>query len=369
MLFSNEPLLNNNPSFQQVLNLSSKYGLQERILHEYHRRNTMFFEDITPQFIFEDNDDIQAPVNDGQTQPEINVGQPDIDVGQPDIVVGQPDIDVGQSDLEASAEYVKPAFQLNSPNEHKDYIVKKGVRMIRKTPTKENNAQYERDVRSLKRNNARAPKYKKDIPSKEEWYKDNIGYEPDPDQIDVVQAAGNKDGGLYDNQIDRIMSRFASFLGCIMRDQIKTILPYVIPKSRMSFIINSDTHDKPGKHWQALYIDARDGPESSNSIEWFDSFARPIPADVLEDLKLVEKCLKPSNILKLKENRIIKQSDESSNCRWFCVSFLIDRYRGKSFSEATGYDDKIKIDDSKHSEKEIEILKHQKPFSYILPEQ
>ena len=89
---------------------------------------------------------------------------------------------------------------------------------------------------------------------------------------------------------------------------------------------------------------------------------------MLEDLKLVEKCLKPSNILKLKENRIIKQSDESSNCGWFCVSFLIDRCRGKSFSEATGYDDKIKIDDSKHSEKEIEISKQQKPFSYILPE-
>ena len=183
------------------------------------------------------------------------------------------------------------------------------------------------------------------------------------------QSAGNQNGGLYDDQIDTIMKRFPSFLGCIMRDQIKTILPYIRLKSRIAFIINTDTHDKPEKHWDSVYVDARDGPESSNSMEWFDSFARPIPPDVLEDLKLVEKCLKPSTILKLKENRVVKQSDDSSNCGYFACSFLIDRFRNMTLAEATGYNDQIKINDIKYGEKDIEKRKEEAPFIYILPEQ
>lgn len=81
---------------------------------------------------------------------------------------------------------------------------------------------------------------------------------------------------------------------------------------------------------------------SSNSIEWYDSF-RPIPKDILEDCKLILKCLKPNTVLKLKENRVIQQSDKSANCGYFCARFLIDRVRNKSFSEATGYDDKVRI--------------------------
>ena len=60
------------------------------------------------------------------------------------------------------------------------------------------------------------------------------------------------------------------------------------------------------------------------------------------------------------------QSDNSSNCGWFCCAFLIDRFRGKSFSEATGYDDRIKINHINKDEKEIERLKNMPPFSYIL---
>ena len=75
--------------------------------------------------------------------------------------------------------------------------------------------------------------------------------------------------------------------------------------------------------------------------------------------------LKPDTILKVKENHIVHQSDDTSNCGYFCCKFLIDRFRGKSFSEASGYDDAVKINHSKHDEKEIERLKHVKPFNYI----
>ncbi len=171
--------------------------------------------------------------------------------------------------------------------------------------------------------------------------------------------------GLYDDQIDKIMERFPDYKGSIMRDEIKKLMPLTKPHSRIAFIINTDTHDKPGMHWDAIYIDARNGPESSNSLEWYDSFGRPIPKDILEDCKLLLKMLKPETILKVKENKIVHQKDQTSNCGWFACRFLIDRFRGKSFAEATGYDDKLKINHSNHDEKEIERLKSMAPFNYI----
>jgi len=189
--------------------------------------------------------------------------------------------------------------------------------------------------------------------------------------IRSVEKAGkgkSASSGLYDDQIEKIMSHFKDFRGCIMRDEIKNLLPQIRPHSRVAFIINNQDHKSPGQHWDAVYIDARNGPESSNSLEWFDSFARPMPADIREDCKLILKCLKPETILKLKENRIVHQSDDSSNCGYFCCRFLIDRFRGKSFSEASGYDDHVKIDHSKQDEKEIERLKQYPPFNYVLPD-
>jgi hypothetical protein len=181
------------------------------------------------------------------------------------------------------------------------------------------------------------------------------------------EGKAKEDDGLYNDQIERIMSKFKDkgWMGCIMRDQIKTLLPHIKPHSRISFIINTDPSTKSGTHWQAVYIDARDGPESSNSLEFFDSFGRTMAPDIREDCKLILHCLKPETILKMKENRVIKQKDESQNCGFFCIKFLVDRYRNKSFSESTGFDETTKINEAKQSEKEIERLKHYPPFNYI----
>ena len=74
------------------------------------------------------------------------------------------------------------------------------------------------------------------------------------------------DEGFYDDQINTIMSRFQDFKGCIMRNEIKKLLPDVQPQSRIAFIINTDTSEKPGSHWQAVYIDARNGADPWNSM-------------------------------------------------------------------------------------------------------
>jgi len=181
-------------------------------------------------------------------------------------------------------------------------------------------------------------------------------------------GSGKSSEGLYDDQINKIMSRFKDYHGTIMRDEIKKLLPSIMPQSRVAFIINTDTHDKPGMHWCAIYIDGRNGPESSNSLEWYDSFARPMPHDIREDCKLILKILKPETILKLKENSVVQQNDNTANCGYFACRFLIDRFRGQSFASATGYDDKMKHYAIEKNEKEIERLKNTKPFNYILAE-
>ena len=183
--------------------------------------------------------------------------------------------------------------------------------------------------------------------------------------VEATQGTGISKGGLYNDEIESIMKHFKDFKGVIMRNEIKKLLPDIEPHSRIAFIINTDPSYKPGKHWCGVYIDARSGPESSNSIEWYDSYASNMPKDILDDCKLIIKCLKPESFLKLKENSIIHQSDKSSNCGYHCMKFLIDRFRGRSFAEATGYDEKMRYNNSKESEKEIERLKNQKPFSYI----
>jgi hypothetical protein len=174
----------------------------------------------------------------------------------------------------------------------------------------------------------------------------------------------NDDDGLYNDQIDRIMKNIPEFKGCIMRDEIGQ-LPNIQKHSRIGFIINTDKHSEPGTHWDAILIDAR--PEGSNSIEWFDSFGRNMPDDILRSCKQLVSKLKPTSILKLKQNRVIHQSDDTANCGWFCIQFLIDRLsRNKTFSEASGYDDRMKINNINKDEKEIERFKNMPKFKYLL---
>lgn len=195
-----------------------------------------------------------------------------------------------------------------------------------------------------------------------------ISQDPEAKQDPIIkegEGKGDQERGLYNDEINKVMSRHKEYLGTIMSDQIKTLLPDIKPQSRICFIINTDPSSKPGSHWQSILIDARPGPESSNSLEFMDTFGRSIPPHLLEDLKIVVRMLNPHTLLKIKENRIIMQKDNSSNCGYFAILFLIDRLRGKSFSEATGYDDQQKINHAAHDEKEIERLKNMKPFSYI----
>ncbi len=199
-----------------------------------------------------------------------------------------------------------------------------------------------------------------EVGTKEEWQ--------DKEVDALIQQHGlgssGQEGGLYDDQIQKMMKMYEpEFKGVIASDDIKTLLPKITPHSRLGFIINTEPHNTKGEHWQAVYIDAR--PNGSQSVEFFDSFGRVMPEHLRKDIKLIIEMLKPKTFLKLKENRVVMQKDSTSNCGFFSVRYLIDRFRGVPFADATGWNENFKIYDRERNESEIERMKRMPKFNYL----
>lgn len=142
-----------------------------------------------------------------------------------------------------------------------------------------------------------------------------------------------RDDGLSTGQINSLMRGYPYYLGCVGCDQILDF--DVKPRSRFGFVMNTDPSYKKGQHWVAIYIDAR--PNGTHSVEYYDSLADLPTRQVFEDLKKLSNSLRAHHPLILKMNKIADQSDDTSNCGYFASKFLIDRFNGKSFAEASGY--------------------------------
>jgi hypothetical protein len=130
--------------------------------------------------------------------------------------------------------------------------------------------------------------------------------------------------------------------------------------------MNTDKRGGKGKHWVCVYFDAR--PNGTKSIEYYDSFGDGPTPLTMKGLKQLSDKISPDTYLKMKINRVKRQSVSTSNCGYFCMEFLINRYRDKSFAEATGFDPDKKIDMSAKGEKSVERFKQQiggSSFSFI----
>jgi hypothetical protein len=155
-------------------------------------------------------------------------------------------------------------------------------------------------------------------------------------------GSGHADLGISNFDIEKIMRKYKplGFMGVLMCDEIPTLVSRVKPRSRISFILNSDPSSKPGRHWTACYIDARTSTPSP-SLEYYNSFGDPPSQTFLRDIKKVVDKLNPVQYLRFKINKIHQQNDHSSSCGYFACHFLIGRYRGEPFKEVSGYDDSV----------------------------
>ena len=161
---------------------------------------------------------------------------------------------------------------------------------------------------------------------------------------------------LMTHQIDTIMKKYPNYKGTIAKDQLSTLVDTVTKQSRGGAIVNLDNSNQSGSHWTGLFWDGR--PNGSNSIEYYDSFGRQPPDVIMNGMKKLNKVLQPDQYLKIKVNGKAKQDKNSVACGYHSISFIMDRFRGKGFSQATGFDCIDK------NEQKMEML--QDKFEYML---
>jgi hypothetical protein len=138
--------------------------------------------------------------------------------------------------------------------------------------------------------------------------------------------------GLTNKEIEQFAEdlRIKNFLGVFPYDQIGDINP---PKhSSFSLIYNTDKTGNPGIHWIGAYYDR---PRASLDI--FDSFADPVPDNVLDQFeKLIEK-LNLDYYVRINENKERDQRINSKLCGLFALDFINKRSAGIPFRIAEAY--------------------------------
>ena len=141
--------------------------------------------------------------------------------------------------------------------------------------------------------------------------------------------------GLHAGELDcllrRVLGDVTPFLGTASRAEILTRtpgirwlgvfardeLPDIASEERpFALVLNTDTHDKPGTHWLAIY-----GPPNG-PLELFDSFG-----------------LAPSRygLGLFKHSRLALQSFTSALCGNYCIYFLYLRFHNQSFDRIINY--------------------------------
>jgi len=172
------------------------------------------------------------------------------------------------------------------------------------------------------------------------------------------------DEGLSNFQINRIMKPYIQqglYLGTVSRDEFDQVIEKIKPQSRGGFIFNTDPSTKPGQHWRAIFFDGR--PKGESEIDYYDSYGASASKGDLKNIKKIADKLQANTYLKYKENKVVQQNNESANCGFFTVKFIIDRINGKHFTACSGWDEHVK------GEKNIEKFKEQMgygaPWKYV----
>jgi hypothetical protein len=122
-------------------------------------------------------------------------------------------------------------------------------------------------------------------------------------------------------------------------------------KVKMGMVYNTDTVGGKGEHWNALFVDFKEG-----SIEFFDSYGKEaeVAEEVHEHMELLKKVMQKNcdtvkivvnknNLMlggdelqcKIPEKKINKHRHQykGSECGVYSMNFIIKRLEGKSFDE------------------------------------
>lgn len=116
----------------------------------------------------------------------------------------------------------------------------------------------------------------------------------------------------------------------------------------IGIIINTDTSNGPGQHWEAIFVDLR---PKKKDITFYDSYA----GEPYEETKLLMKRLRDdfergnNIVLKIDKNNVRHQYDDY-NCGMYSMNFIINRLKGKTTRQ---------IDRMKLNTKRMQKMKHE----------
>jgi hypothetical protein len=186
------------------------------------------------------------------------------------------------------------------------------------------------------------------------------------------RALKTANDGISNIDLEKIMKPYGSeWLGCYSCDEMGKLLNKVQPQSRGCAIINTSPSNSEGEHWVCTLWDARDKPEASQSIEFFDSYGDDPDPIIDQGIKHIAEKLDGGKYLKYKINSVKFQGEkkgtglDSGNCGYHCLRFLADRLRNKSFAECTGFDNSSKGEEHVEKFKKVNGLARQRGWGYL----
>jgi hypothetical protein len=192
------------------------------------------------------------------------------------------------------------------------------------------------------------------------------------DQDGDGRALKTANDGISNIDLEKIMKPYGDeWLGCYSCDEMGKLLSKVKPRSRGCAIINTSPADSEGEHWVCTLWDARDKPEASQSIEFFDSYGDDPDPIIDEGIKRIAQKLDGGKYLKYKINSVKFQGEkkgtglDSGNCGYHCLRFLADRLRNKSFAECTGFDNSAKGEEHVEKFKKVNGLARIRGWGYL----
>lgn len=90
--------------------------------------------------------------------------------------------------------------------------------------------------------------------------------------------------------------------------------------TKIGIIFNTDTHDKPGKHWIALFIDL-----DKKFIFYFDSNGTKMPKQIKVFINRVEQQAQHENIIvKVDSNEGFTHQYNDGQCGMYALYFIIE---------------------------------------------
>ena len=163
--------------------------------------------------------------------------------------------------------------------------------------------------------------------------------------------------GLWNDEIEQLMRKYVKkgFKGVYSIDELNKII-FNPNDTKISFIMNTQPSYVKMGHWVSILI-------TPDTLEYYDPFGEDPPKIFLKDLLPKLKMWMPNNLFQFKINRIKFQRNNSNNCGYHAMKFLIDRHKGIPFKDVTGF---TKFDQSLRGEKIIkEFKKKCKQFGYV----